>query len=260
MYYKMFKISVKKQLVYNWEVLFSCLISLFSMLMLACFWKAIYANDVTNYKRMLQYAVVAQILGTTYDIDAGDRLVGFIRDGSLSVELLKPYNIVIRLFTENFGKIVVKTITCSIPTFIAATLIFKISVPSILNILFFFVSVILSMILLFLVKVCISTICFWIIEAWSFLILVNTVILIFSGKFLPDWVMPQSFKMLMNRLPFIWMYQKPIELFQNQSSNADIGISFLKLVLMQGSWILALVLLLSIIWKVSMKKLVVQGG
>lgn len=260
MYYQMFKKSVKKQLVYNWEVLFSCIISLFSMFMLACFWKAIYAHDIVNYKKMLQYAVIAQLLGNMYYISAGDRLCGFIRDGSLSVELLKPCNVVVRLFAENFGEIAVKIIISSIPTFILASIVFRLKMIGPLNFVLFLIAIILSMVLLFLVKVCISTICFWIIEAGSFLILINTVILLFSGQFMPSWLMPQFLKNIMEHLPFIWMYQKPIELYQMNASNTDILLYFLKIVLMQGSWILLFTVLLHFIWKIAIKKVVVQGG
>jgi ABC-2 type transport system permease protein len=260
MYYKMFKISIKKQLAYNWEIFFSSLISIISMFILASFWKTIYENDIEKYIRMLNYAIIAQILGKAYYINAGDKLAGMIRDGSLSIELLKPYNVIIRLFTENFGMVIVKIITCSIPTFLLSLVFFKINIPGILNFTFFLVMIFLSILLLFLIKVLISTICFWIIEAWSLLILSNTIILLFSGKFIPDWMMPELLKKIMNYLPFIWMYQKPIEIYQLRTSNIELVHSSLKVIGMQGFWIFILVCLLTYVWKKSIKMLVVQGG
>lgn len=100
-------------------------------------------------------------------------------------------------------------------------------------------------------------ICFWIMEAWSLLLLVDTIVLVLSGKFVPSWLMPEFFQQIMKCFPFIWIYQKPVELYLSDQFSA---MSLLALFGMYLFWILLLLLVTRIIWGRAANKMIVQGG
>ena len=82
-----------------------------------------------------------------------------------------------------------------------------------------------------------------------------------SGQFLPTWMMPQWLEKIMNALPFIWIYQKPISVYLGTAAEGYIvGNDYFQVLLMQLGWIIGLYILVLGIWRIAVKKLSVQGG
>lgn len=260
-YIAIMRMSVKRQFAYNWSVFFNVFTSVISILILSYFWKTLYPDDRTQYGYMLNYAIVAQLLGTFYASSAAKKLSSGIKTGAISVDLLRPWNYILGLFSEDIGAVVVNFTVMTIPVVIIARIFFGFYFAAPLRLLMFLISVLLSLVLLFLIKIMIGMFSFWILEAQSMLILINVVINFFSGQFLPDWIMPDRLKDIMNSLPFIWIYQKPIEIYLSGMSRSALDFhGYITFLLMQFLWISALSAVLLFMWKRAVKKLAIQGG
>ena len=129
---------------------------------------------------------------------------------------------------------------------------FSFSVTSIL----FVLSVICSMLINFELAFFMGILAFWFLVTWPLNMLVQGISKIFSGVWIPVWFFQDSIKNISEVLPFQYIYFTPISLYTQNLGIAD-GI---QLILCQIYWIIGLFILINIMWKIGIKKLVVQGG
>lgn len=259
-YLRVVKMGMKKDLVYNWSIVFNIASSILSIFILDYFWKAVFYNDYDQYIYMLSYSIISRILVIFYALQGPYSILDHIRTGNITTYLLKPWNYFLNLLSEDVGHIIVSCVTCMLPMIIITVLLFGSTIQidySANSIILFIISISLSFIILFLIYSIVHMISFWIIEASSLTFLLGVVISFFSGKFLPDWMMPDGIKWLMEKLPFIWIYQRPIELLLNPVVlSKDITYVFLTQLL----WIAVLALICVVMWRKAMNKLIIQGG
>jgi ABC-2 type transport system permease protein len=253
-YLKIMQLGFKRAFVYRGKVILLLLSSIASIFILQKFWLALYGDDYTQYIYMANYAMVSQILRIVYRINAPGTLSGRIRTGAISVELLRPWEYMNSLLFEDFGTIVANLASSGLVLFIMARLLFDMQIPPIGNIVLFLVSAFLGFLLLFLVKAIVAMACFWLTEAFYLLILVDVVIDLLSGQFLPTWL-----ERIMNALPFVWIYQKPISLYLSQEKTMFMK-EYVPLFLQQIAWAVFLYLMMYVVWHTAVKKLNVQGG
>lgn len=261
MYLQLLRLGQRRVFIYNYNVIMNIFVKLISILILQKFWKALYADDLHNYIFMVNYAIVAQMLAVIYYINAPNKLAYNIRTGGISTELLRPWNYIITLLFEDLGAMSGNLAVVVLPLILISRLCFNFTMPKLESLLIFIVCVILAYIILFLIKIIISMLCFWVIEASSFLILINVVINLLSGQFLPSWLLPSGLKNVMNAMPFVWTYQKPIEIYLSKLNGTLFTISdYLSVLHMQMKWITCLTVILVLMWKIAIKKINIQGG
>lgn len=260
-YIKIMKLGIKRVFVYRTGILLSLFSSLVSIFILQKFWLTLYGDNQAQYHYMANYAIIAQILGIVYQVRSPNTLSSRIRTGAISVELLRPWEYINALLFEDLGAIIGHLLSSGMLLFVTSKLLFNMQIPSIGNIILFFVSAFLGFLLLFLVKTLVAMACFWIVEASSLLILINVVINLLSGQFLPTWLMPVWLEKIMNALPFIWIYQKPISVYIGEAGGGlGVETEYFQILLLQLAWIVVLYMLVLWIWRVAVGKLSVQGG
>lgn len=259
-YLGLFKISFKKNTTYRLSCVIDIIISIITIFIFYYFWKALYGKDVENFTYMINYSVIAQLVYGLFYMFSPSTLVDKIRTGNICIDLLRPWNILVSLLVEDLGAIAVRVFTTVIPVSLLFTFIFQLKMPKILPLIGLIIATFIAIIILYLIKMCVSMICFWITEAWSFSILLDVVILIFSGKFVPSWLMPESMEKVMNFLPFIWTCEKPVKIYLDCLNEDQFSFDSFSFLLSQLVWLAILILILCIIWKRALKKLAVQGG
>ncbi|MBR3807658.1 MAG: ABC-2 family transporter protein [Lachnospiraceae bacterium] len=260
-YIKIMKLGIKRVFAYRTGIILSLFSSVVSIFILQRFWLALYGAEQAQYLYMANYAIIAQVLGIIYQIRSPNTLSSRIRTGAISVELLRPWEYINALMFEDLGAIIGHLLSSGITLFATSKLLFDMRIPPIENMLLFVVSAFLGFLVLFLVKTIVAMACFWIIEASSLLILINVVIHLLSGQFLLAWLMPEWLEKIMNALPFIWIYQKPISIYIGEAGGAaEITIDYVQILLLQLGWIIFLYVLVLWIWRIAVDKLCVQGG
>ena len=258
-YIKLMSLGIKKLYVYRFSMFLVLLSGMASIFILQKFWLALYGNDPTQYYYMANYSIVSQLLGIIYRFRAPQMLANRIRSGAISVELLRPWEYIHAMLFEDLGTIAGNLISSGLVLFVTAKLVFNLYIPSVGNILLFMISALLGFLVLFLVRTLVALACFWLVEASALLILVNVVVNLLSGQFLPSWLVPDWFEKIMNALPFIWIYQKPISIYMGEVQ-AGAGSGIYQIILMQIIWGVCLYLVIMKVWKIAVGKLSVQGG
>ncbi len=258
-YLKIMQLGFKRAFVYRGKVILLLLSSIASIFILQKFWLALYGDDYAQYIYMANYAMVSQILRIVYRINALGTLSARIRTGAISVELLRPWEYMNSLLFEDFGTIVANLASSGLVLFTMARLLFHMQIPPAGNIVLFLVSAFLGFLLLFLVKAIVAMACFWLTEAFYLLILVDVAIDLLSGQFLPTWLVPGWLERIMDALPFVWIYQKPISIYLSQGKTMLMK-EYVPLFLQQIAWAVFLYLMMYVVWHTAVKKLNVQGG
>lgn len=261
MYFKILKNSLKKEFTYNWSTFFNIVSSLITILLLQSFWKVLYKDDSAQYIYMINYTTISILISALLTLVSPNEMSEKIRNGGISIEFIRPWNYLLSLVFVDLGVIISKILTIIVPIYIVSMLLFGLYVPGIIIIVLSICSIIFSFIILFLVSNIVSMICFWVTEAWSMLILLDIVVQFFSGQFLPSWIMPKIIENIMNIMPFIWISQKPVELYIAGLNGGNVDISqYLFCFKMQLIWIIILLVLVTFIWRIASRKLAVQGG
>lgn len=251
--------GIKKSLYYRKATILTIIFAFLQMYLLNLFWKAIYWENIDSYHYMLKYSIIAQTLSTIYFFDLG--VTADIRNGNIAYRLLKPWSYPILLFFENLGNMLGNFFCIGLPMLIGGTLIWKLDWLSIEKIFLGLISILLSYLILFLIKLISEFLCFWFIEAWTFNFLIEVIIRLFSGKFLPSFIMPKLLEIVVQKLPFIWIYQRPIELLleEKRGFSEELMHSF-DIWGKQIEWILGLTVVCAFFWIYGQKKVIVQGG
>ena len=261
MYIRVIKNSLKKELTYNWAIVFNIIASVLTIILLRSFWKAIYKVDHTQYIYMINYSTISMIFVPLLTIISPNEISNKIRNGGISIELIRPWNYLVNLFFIDIGVICAKIITAILPIILISKIFFSLYIPSMVCLVLTMVSLMLSFIILFLISNIISMICFWITEAWSLILLLNVAVQFFSGQFIPSWIMPKWLRSLMDVLPFIWIYQKPAQLYILGLNNYEYNYRiYYECYCNQFLWILVLLFVAWVMWKGALKRLSVQGG
>ena len=260
-YIHIFIMGKKRELVYNYQIIINIFVKLLSMFILQRFWSTIFFNDVEQYRYMFNYAIISQILGLVYSMSTPWKMVEKIQSGEISIEIIRPINYIGALLVEEFGSLFSNIVTMIFPILVVSNFVFKIPCPSVKGLLVFLVCTILAYLIIYLIRILISLVCFWVIEASALLIFINVIIDLLSGQFLPSWFLPDWLKNIMDLFPFIWTYQKPIEILLSNSKYNTLSIQNLMQVIgMQIFWISGLIVLVSITWKKALNNLQIQGG
>lgn len=86
--------------------------------------------------------------------------------------------------------------------------------------------------------------------------MLNLLMMTFSGNLLPLTLFPDAWQRVIRYLPYSQLLDAPIRLYTGQAALSDAP----QMLLIQGVWVTALILLGAYLWKTNLKKIVVQGG
>ncbi len=183
-----------------------------------------------------------------------------IRDGSITMRLLKPVNTDLSYMFTELGTVMMKLVVLLLPMilgletyryFISGALMF-----SPVNFLIYLMSAVLAYIISFRVNLCFGFIAFYVKNLWGIGILKNSVINFLSGSLIPLAFMPDGLRVCLEYLPFASMSYTPVMIYMGKYGTYEmlfrIGIQIVWAILMYG--------LSKLIWFGSIKKLCIQGG
>lgn len=256
-YLCMIQTSLKQNSVYKMAYMIEISSGIFSIIIMKALWEMLYLDSAELASYMLDYNILSTILGVIFVFNSPTKLTDSIRNGNISLDILRPWNLFIGYLCEDLGGIIYRIMTRALPVYLIAVLLYGFHFSTISRGLLLICSIPLSICILYLSKICLSLLCFWILEAWSLQLLLDTLILILSGKLIPSWIFPDSFEKYFYFFPYIWTIQKPVELCL-QSNQLERTVIFMFTI--QIFWILLLFLIVWILWGNAYKRLVVQGG
>lgn len=126
-----------------------------------------------------------------------------------------------------------------------------------INLLFFVISVVFSLLINFSINFLVATICLYTESIWGINILKEVIVLLLSGASIPLVFFPEGLRNFVAYLPFQAIYNTPLSLLiQKEISIQD----SLREILIQLMWAIITAALAHVFWKVSIRKITVNGG
>jgi ABC-2 type transport system permease protein len=257
------KTQIQLSFVYRINYIFGILSSFLTVFASYCIWSSIYTNNPRsglefNLNQILLYSTV----GVGIRITTQTGVIGYIQNmvstGAISVELLKPISLQLRVLFRDVGIIIRRLIFEFLVIFVISILIFRIKLDDITiqNSLFFIVLIILGFIIVFFMDYMISMMSFWVTQLWGFNFAKNQILTVFSGALIPLWVYPKSLKTIIEFTPFPYIYGFPLEALIK-------GITLerlLEILLIDALWICSFFVIGRILWMRGSKRIFVEGG
>ena len=265
-YLEVCKKSFQERMAYRGELLIRFMGTFLSFYLLYMFWKALYANSTDvqgiSFHSMITYTIMSALLGGILNIFGilnvylAYWMASRVRTGEIVTDMMKPTDFQLYFFSHSFGRLLFNVIF-SVPIFILAVFIFKISLPDSSGGLgLFVVSLSMSYLLTFLIDFMVSLASFWTTQTQGVGGFTRLIIALLSGAFIPLWFFPEWAKNVLSYLPFASIYHAPLSIYIGKIKS----IEAFRAIFLQLVWIGALFAGSRLLWLKSRRKLMVHGG
>ncbi|MCM3444729.1 ABC-2 family transporter protein [Metabacillus halosaccharovorans] len=223
-------------------------------------WKALYSNSEVvksiSIDEMVTYSILGMIMRTLFTMDEFyiDRKVV---TGQIAIDFLKPISFALTVFSNIIGQVAFNLVVQVIPVLIISIFIFDFNFPqNPVTIALYFCSLMLGFLILFTFNMIIWSMTFWVHKTYSIVTIKNSIISLISGLLIPLWFIPEGISKILSFLPFQYIYFTPLNIFLEKSSLNNILLNLL----MQMFWGLSFFIISIAVWKIGLRKMVIQGG
>ncbi|SES67308.1 ABC transporter permease [Anaerobranca gottschalkii] len=251
------KIGYIKLHIYKLASIYSIISSLLFIVIQYYLWSNIFLNNkisLYDFNEMFTYLIFSQIISKVYPHNISSIVGKAVSDGDIGLLLLKPISIIRIYFFESIGNSLYRLSIIAIPVFIITSIFFPIRLL-LPNILAFSAIFILSYIFVFIFELTIGILSFHTSSLWGIQSFKYAIITVLSGRFLPVTLYPEWAVRIINHLPFRIMYTIPIEQLLGKFSY-----NLAQILVYQLISIIFLFLIYNLLYKISIKKLMIQGG
>jgi ABC-2 type transport system permease protein len=262
-YLSLTRAGIIEQLQFRMSMLVIVLGNLLYLTVVYFLWKAIYASsgtDVVNgmtFSDTLIYLVLATALFNFMEMYTVWQMGRSIQSGAIILDLIKPMNPRSYLFWTYSGNFVVNFFSTFLPTFIVVCIVTHGAVPLGTNLAYFVVSVVMAIMINYNIDFFVGTICIYTESIWGINIMKQVIVLLLSGATIPIAFFPEPFKSITMYLPFQSIYNAPLTLLLNGSPEmSDVG----RILVTQFAWCVVTLVISRLFWKVSLKRITVNGG
>lgn len=255
------KVQILVSLAYRFEVFATLLTRYIEIIAVVCLWECVYKNQDSlkgmTKEQMVTWIILAAGMSVIYSTGVQSEIRSGVVKGNIAVELLRPCSLLGLYFGQDIGAMLVRIVTCFVPTVILGGLTFGMLLPvSGMNFVLCLLSLAAGYLIIWLLYAMLGVLAFWTMELGNMQWGLSTIISIFSGNMIPLYFFPESVQKVLAWLPFRYTYQAPLELYIGkiswQEGLGQIGIQIL--------WICLLAGVLALLWKRVQKNVLVQGG
>ena len=264
-YLALTRLGMMEKLHYRLGTFVTLFGNLIYLVLIYFLWKAIYASsgsDVVNGMTLndtLVYLVLATALFNFLEVFLVWDMSREIQSGSIVLKLLKPMSFRGYSFWSYIGENIMSFFLTFLPTFIIINILTKGSIALSCNLLFFVVSVVMALVINFSIDMIVATICLYTESTWGINMVKECIVLLLSGASIPLAFFPESLRKVVQYLPFRCIYDTPLSLLL-QKEGYTLGSGLLFSLLLQLGWCIALGLVGTAFWSLSLKKITVNGG
>lgn len=254
-YWTIFQLSWQNNFEYRFEFFSHMLLGLVEMMVLIFVWQAVFKQvgnfSGYNFGSMITYLVMVQFLHFVNRQNTSRQIAEQIKEGDLSVFLLKPFDYLQYWFfsflASRFFEFLVRL--SIIFVFLA---IFLPSLPFLDfgRLLVFILFLMISLLFNFLLNCIFASSAFWVTDIRLFSTVVDLTIGFFSGALMPLDIFPGFLKTVSQILPFQYLLFFPIKIFQGSLPNKQILLG----AVMAISWTIGLLFLLKFLWQKGLRK------
>ncbi|AJY74368.1 ABC transporter permease [Paenibacillus beijingensis] len=224
-------------------------------------WEAIYGDKTTlagfTVAQMTTYVAVSWMARAFYFNNLDREIAGEIKDGSVAIQMIRPYNYLFVKMMQGFGEGLFRFLLFMIPGMVVACILFPVTLPTnpgtwaVYLIMLFFSFLINSQI-----NILTGLSAFFVESSEGMMRLKRVAVDLFSGVVVPISFFPGWLEIAMKWLPFQAITFLPSSVFTGRVTGSAVWHVFgLQLV-----WFAALLIPIAWLWRAARKRLFVQGG
>jgi len=243
-----------------WMHLVNTLVKMFGV---CTVWLVLYAVSPGNFPvpmaNMVAYGVVSAVLGELLGWWDGPHfhIAKRVRTGLITGDLLRPMSLPYQLFCLWVGESLVVLGLVVLPATVVAAVAFDVAAPvSALAGVQFTIGVVLAFVLMFCLNFLVGMLVMRTMNLYGLMVVYHAVITILSGVWIPLWLYPEWLADLTMWLPFRAVFFTPLSVYiglvQDGEAWRDLGL--------QALWTVVGIGLITLAWRGSHRRLVVQGG
>ncbi|MGZ4358238.1 MAG: ABC transporter permease [Gaiellaceae bacterium] len=256
------KLSLQEMVAYRGAFFVGLLGNLFFLLSMFYLWHVLlknprFANALGwSWSQMKAYLLIGFVAGTLVSTFTDWTMSNRIRTGDVALDLARPIDYQKARFSEALGVAVFELATAILVGGLVVAVFGGMTPPTLAAGLLFAVSLALVVPLKFGVIYMSGLVCFWTTNylgvSWSRQAVAN----IMSGALVPIVLFPGWLQALANALPFQAMVWTPGRIYLGTLH----GAAAVEGLLIQAAWGIGLWLLARLMWRLAVRKLVIQGG
>lgn len=259
-YITLMKISTQQTLAYRSNFFMSIMTTVLLFVSTFFLWKSVFVGKDTvsiySWESMKGYLLVAFICNTLLSWYTESSISRKILDGSVAMDLIKPYHFYFARLFETIGSSLFEALVLAV-TSAVLVLLLRIPLPdSPTQWLCFLISLIIALIIKFGVVYLFSLLVFattsYMGIQWARAAVTN----LFSGGLVPLAFFPDWCQGVFQYLPFQYIAAVPASIFLKQTDMSHMG----SLLLVGLVWIVVLFLLGQILFSLCMRKITIYGG
>ena len=264
-YLALARIGMMEKLHYRLGIFVTLFGNLIYLVLIYFLWKAIYASagtDVVNGMTLndtLIYLVLATALFNFLEVFLVWDMSREIQSGAIVLKLLKPMNFRSYSFWSYIGENIMSFFLTFVPTFVIINILTHGRIAFGVNILFFILSVVMALVINFSIDMIAATICLYTESTWGLNIVKECIVLLLSGASIPLAFFPETLRKIVQYLPFRCIYDTPLSILL-QKPGYTIGSGILSPLAIQFVWCIALTGIGCLFWRISIKRITVNGG
>lgn len=261
-YYAFAKSAVMTQLAYRnevWANMFGKLVQVFARVAI---WLAIYAGATNlggvSLQEMITYALLGGIVtgAIRYEMIIG-QIGRALQTGDVAVWLLKPVSFPLYIITAELGRAAYRLAVMVVPTVVVVALVYGMLPPaSAFHALMFIAYLVLAYAIISLASALFGLVSFWLLTSFSLEWLMQAILNLLSGQFIPFWFFPEPFGAIAAHLPFAWIVYYPAAVWLGRMEPVEtlayFGIGC--------GWAALLGLCVAWLWAQASTRITVQGG
>lgn len=261
-YIKIYFIGIQNSITYKTNFFFSFANIVINVFVQCSFWLAFFNNVNSKsvygytYYNMVAYCIISRLLCELISTDFEYSVHNDIKNGNLSVLLIKPVSYSLYQIFFFLGKSAIKIFTIIFVLVIInlySNVFYDIDM---FNIGIFLMMIALALFLNFSIYLCVSFLSFFLEEVSSLFIIIKMTFNIFSGGIFPIDIFPECIKNILNFLPFKYTIYSVIKFSSNDYTCFQIA----EIISVQFFWILIVSVICGCFWKLGIKKYVAAGG
>ncbi|WP_081256194.1 ABC transporter permease [Streptobacillus moniliformis] len=258
--------SLKRSLVYKWDIWISVLSGIFNILGMLFLWSVVYKNSGKssiggyNFNSIVLYTLMSNLTAMIINVDIARIISNEVKSGEITNSFIRPVSYITKLVGEGIGHILFNLIMLFSP--IISILIIYMNIFNIKSeitlgsILFYTVSLLFSIIINFEISILVGFCSFYVNYIWGFILLENAILTIVTGQLFPLNFYPDKVVKFLEITPFYYINFGPVSILLNKFSKYN----SIRILLIQSVWCIILAIFVSIIYNKAKTRLQINGG
>lgn len=258
--------ELKRQLAYKGAFYLFIFISLFGSFIQYFLWMAIYGSSPNSTlggltrEEMVVYIFMVYVTSNMTMITISDWVSDDVVKGTVAMNLIKPIDYRMSLVVRALGTAVYRMLLPGVFIWIGLE-IYKVTVlglppVSIVNVLLYLMSCMMSFLICVLFDFCFGMVAFFTTYIFGMLMAKEAIMSFLTGQLIPLSFFPEVVQRMFDFLPFSSIVYTPVMIYLGKYTGSEL----LFVLFRQAAWVVILYLLGSFIWKRVTNRLVVLGG